>query len=742
MTSGELAAARPSPKAAKMVQSSRKLLAELVEEALQPLTSLVQDQSARIDELQRETARLRELAEGRTAELGNMVVGLQQRAETETFETGNRITRFYQSLETQFFELSNLINGGLQGRLAEIMNLVASGQQATESKLFELSNLVVGGQQKAETSTFELSNIVVSGQQAAESRAAELSNMVGAVRQAVESRAAELSNMVDSAQQAAESRAAELSNMVGSVQQAVISELSSRLRALSDGKVSDRDGFAGALQTRLAKISDQLTGRGASASDLSQLSERIARGQQAAESTAEQLSGRIERGLQTVEGKIGEIAELVGAAHRSADSRLSDLSNLVARVRLAMETSAFEISNLVLGGQQAAETKAFEISNLVLTGQQTAETRHFELSNQMGDLIRNKAFELDNSIRSVQQSLESKVFELDNALAEVRNHVIAASQLTETRAFESFNLLHDLNNRLTHLLSVVANVKVSLIHEMGERFQHRDIESVQRLLAIEAALRPDRAAAFVRRSVPRADGFEPFEAVLARAQEDFPRQFEDWLQRLKVFGEAVQTTPIGNLANWSDPYSHAFKSFVEARAVGSILDVGCGQFERPIYLSGFPKTLIYGLDPLPAQTEFEFPVARGIGEYLPWEDGSFDTLVSATSIDHTLSLDRALSEMDRVLAPDGRVLMWVGSVPGAKRYDPDAADYAPVDKFHLFHIDRAWFEPMLEERFILADRLVIWTPAHEHVFYMLTKKQRPQQPASTGLELETGAAGA
>jgi SAM-dependent methyltransferase len=190
-----------------------------------------------------------------------------------------------------------------------------------------------------------------------------------------------------------------------------------------------------------------------------------------------------------------------------------------------------------------------------------------------------------------------------------------------------------------------------------------------------------------------------------------------------------------------DPYSHAFKSFVEAHAVGSILDIGCGQFERPIYLSGFPKSVIYGLDPLPAQTEFDFPVARGIGEYLPWEDASFDTLISATAIDHTLSLDRALAEMERVLAADGRILMWVGSVPGAKRYEPEAPEYAPADKFHLFHIDRAWFEPMLEERFVVADRLVIWTPAHEHVFYMLTKKRRSsEQPALAPMELETGAA--
>jgi hypothetical protein len=66
-----------------------------------------------------------------------------------------------------------------------------------------------------------------------------------------------------------------------------------------------------------------------------------------------------------------------------------------------------------------------------------------------------------------------------------------------------------------------------------------------------------------------------------------------------------------------------------------------------------------------------------------------------------------------------------------------------VDRFHLFHIDRTWFEPMLEERFILADRLVIWTPAHEHVFYMLKRKRRSlDQRASAPLQLETGAAGA
>ena len=96
-------------------------------------------------------------------------------------------------------------------------------------------------------------------------------------------------------------------------------------------------------------------------------------------------------------------------------------------------------------------------------------------------------------------------------------------------------------------------------------------------------------------------------------------------------------------------------------ARGRVLEVGCGTGRNlPRYGSGV--TLV-GLDPsadvLPSARK-RAPGARllvGSAEALPFDDGSFDTVVSSLVFCSVPDPDRGLREVHRVLAPGGSLAM-------------------------------------------------------------------------------------
>src|SRR5262249_25029034 len=233
-----------------------------------------------------------------------------------------------------------------------------------------------------------------------------------------------------------------------------------------------------------------------------------------------------------------------------------------------------------------------------------------------------------------------------------------------------------------------------------------------------AAIALQAAAAQAARSAWQAHPAEryrpakplPFDKYLARAKEHFPQVCKTGRTRLDTRLEAFAEPRVGNAAHAADVSSRLFRSFVEAHVAGRVLDVGCGVFGRPYYLESYPAELISGIEPLPMQEPADFELVRGITEFLPWETGSFSTVISATSLDHSLSLEGALTEMVRVLHPEGKLLLWIGNVPGSPKYAPDSPGFQPADKFHLFHFDTVWFEPMLEQRFRILDRLEFRRP--------------------------------
>lgn len=336
----------------------------------------------------------------------------------------------------------------------------------------------------------------------------------------------------------------------------------------------------------------------------------------------------------------------------------------------------------------------------------------------------NKLTHLDTALHSRLNFLQNEL--LPALVEQVHQGSTAQTDASRRGLDEAVALLTKIDvehsNMLTHLDTSLHSRLNTLQNEVLPAL----IEQVHQLSAAqlsEEAKQADRLRWTVQPAERyRAAQSKPLEATLRRAEKDFPEVFSAWRERLDLTNEAFKQTKVGNAANRADLYSRMFTDFLASHVQGRVLDVGCGPFGRPVYLADYPAELVSGLEPLPMMEPADFECVPGISEYLPWPDASFSTVVSATSLDHCLSLDRSLEEMQRVLVPDGAAIFWIGSNPGTKLYAPESPDFVPADKFHLFHFDWVWFEPLLERSFEIVRRMEFPKQSFSHVFYALRRR--------------------
>jgi SAM-dependent methyltransferase len=204
-------------------------------------------------------------------------------------------------------------------------------------------------------------------------------------------------------------------------------------------------------------------------------------------------------------------------------------------------------------------------------------------------------------------------------------------------------------------------------------------------------LAPGRA---VRRSAIRPRPLsESLEALRAAA----PRNFEAYRQCLEAGTASYAGLPAESCSTERHPEAQLFRAFIRPYLRGRVLDVGCGPQPVPIYLADFPPSRIVGVDPIAPEDGHPFRFVHGFGEFLPLGDGAMSVVISATTLDHYYLLDRGLREAFRVLAPGGHFLAWITEFAGAPRYDPYGGVVTPYDREHMFHIDRAWFLPMMRD---------------------------------------------
>ncbi|MBA4338931.1 MAG: hypothetical protein C0421_08805 [Hyphomonas sp.] len=395
------------------------------------------------------------------------------------------------------------------------------------------------------------------------------------------------------------------------------------------------------------------------------------------------------------------------------NSRFEDLSQSLARLEEQIAEMRKDIPSRVGGPENGAVTKVEE----TLARLNAIEARNFENTNLIvGRLneIDNRIFEGTNQIIGAQSSSDNRLAEISNGSSEISN------------------LLHHVNGNTSSRFNEILNQHLPAIMEQVHEAAALQIRS-DAIDSTELDVPQERPLPF---------GLMPMDAVLEQAAKHYPEVYDAWFERYETLRAAMAQTKVGNAAHGGDTYSRLFKAFLERHARGALLDVGCGPYGCPYYLKDYPSKLVVGLDPMPNEAyEDHVSLIRGISEFLPFKDGVFGTIVSGTSLDHCLSLDRSLDEMTRVLAPSGVILLWLGSVPGAREFTPKAADYEPADQFHLFHFDIRWFEPMIEARFEIIERIKLDRAGYAHVFYALRRRDiRPQWKTSPDSAAQTNKA--
>ena len=133
----------------------------------------------------------------------------------------------------------------------------------------------------------------------------------------------------------------------------------------------------------------------------------------------------------------------------------------------------------------------------------------------------------------------------------------------------------------------------------------------------------------------------------------------------------------------------------------TVLDLGCGEgrYSRKLKTKGAGVTGIYPVPPVIAHArkhDADSTYVEGRAEKLPFDDGSFDVVLSYLSVVDIPDLDVASLEISRVLRPGGRlVVVTISNVasptPGWVKGQDGSKIYRTVDRYmEHFAMDLAW----------------------------------------------------
>lgn len=256
------------------------------------------------------------------------------------------------------------------------------------------------------------------------------------------------------------------------------------------------------------------------------------------------------------------------------------------------------------------------------------------------------------------------------------------------------NLESSLSLNLENSLSLLAEVgaNVQNLSNRQDLFQNQNAEQLVRA-------RAGRYAGMQSLPAPKPHAkllsLAEQEAILAKSAA--PQNWDIYKACLDTGTESYEDLPEVSCSTERHPQANLFKTFLESYLRGNVLDIGCGPQPIPVYLEGYPLEAITGCDPISSQDDHPFQFVSGYGEMLPWDDNSFDVVVSATVLDHYFLLDKGLEEIFRVLKPGGHFVSWITHFNDAPPYDPNTLGGLPYDHEHMYHINLEWFAPLMDK---------------------------------------------
>jgi SAM-dependent methyltransferase len=437
--------------------------------------------------------------------------------------------------------------------------------------------------------------------------------------------------------------------------------------------------------------------------------------------------------LRAIERAIEAIVERQAAISKNIDTLAKQLDSIAVNDQRA-RTSAGELANQI----NAAENRIMSLSQQQMS---FFDNKLGTLANQINavenhviNIFQQHSSLLDSKLGATNEQISISAGELANQMNAVENRTVAISQQHSTYLTHlsdtlrhMIEILHSAEGRIGKQQGDLANQINEMRNYMASEHQMQSNLAAcvdNQLKLINEALAQTRdlnllvargAVAVLSQStstnVSARLPIEPPTKVLsldkqiANFRKAAPYNVERWLEAFAAAETAVASSLEGNLSHEGSVGANYFRMFVNAYARGRILDVGCGPIALPIYLADWPCDQIAGVDPLPPFGTHPFPFVQTFAENIPWQDGCFETVVIATSLDHIYLLDIALAEIRRVLKPDGRLLIWTGLLKFSTPYDPYGPKIEPPDGFHLFHPGRNWLFSLFEHDYRLIDRI-------------------------------------
>lgn len=163
---------------------------------------------------------------------------------------------------------------------------------------------------------------------------------------------------------------------------------------------------------------------------------------------------------------------------------------------------------------------------------------------------------------------------------------------------------------------------------------------------------------------------------------------------MTVTGERVTTAEGGFNPTWQRHVA-AYRAAARLLPAGRVLDLGCG-IGHSFELLAPRETVGVDLDAAALAGQPRQTVAADMRD-LPFEDGSFASVLSVQSIEHVPEPDAVLAEAVRVLAPDGTAL-WV--TPNRLTFGrPDEI----IDPYHWVEYDAEQLRRLCAEHFATVE---------------------------------------
>ena len=162
--------------------------------------------------------------------------------------------------------------------------------------------------------------------------------------------------------------------------------------------------------------------------------------------------------------------------------------------------------------------------------------------------------------------------------------------------------------------------------------------------------------------------------------------------------DALTSPTLKNLREhwWDDAFTEFLAETLRPRPGNRILDVGCGEGLAEVAIGRLQvsQVRLYGVDLVPAKAAAAKRVAEshnqrdsfasGDAARLPFKDGSFDSTFCVAVLQHVAQVAQAATEIARVTAPGGRVVIvepdnaaryTYSSLPSGVRAFADAAGF-------------------------------------------------------------------